>query len=254
VTVELVHVAHRDSVRTLTLDSPANRNALSFQLLDELARGLADAAADPTVRALVLTATGNVFCSGADLSERAGSLPSRLPEIFDAIRTAGSPVIARVNGHARAGGLGLIAVCDLAVAASASTFAFSEVRVGVAPAMILVPALRVMDPRFLARMTLSGERFDAAAAAHAGLLTDVVGDERELDPWVDGVTGSILKSAPGAVTATKALLAELPGRDWSPALARALERSAELFAGAEAAEGMDAFLHKRPPSWDRSVP
>jgi methylglutaconyl-CoA hydratase len=254
VTVELVHITRGDSLRTLTLDSPHNRNALSSQLLGELADGLEDAAADTTVRAIVLTGAGSVFCSGADLSERSSRMPSRLPEIFRTMRAAGQPVIARVNGHARAGGLGLIAAADLAVAASDSTYAFSEVRVGVAPAMILVPALGVSDPRFLAQMTLTGERFNAAAAADGGLLTDVVGGVDELDQWVERAVGSILKSAPGAVAATKALLAELPGRGWSEALTLAQERSAALFAGAEAAEGMDAFLAKRTPSWDRTAP
>jgi methylglutaconyl-CoA hydratase len=252
VTVELVHIAHRDSVRTLTLDSPDNRNALSSQLLGELADGLADAADDAAVRVIVMTGTGKVFCSGADLSERAGSLPSRLPEVFETIRTAPQPVVTRVNGHARAGGLGLIAASDLASAPSESTFAFSEVRVGVAPAMILVPALRVASPRFLAQMTLTGERFSAATAARAGLLTEAVDGTGELDLWVARVTKSILKSAPGAVAATKKLLAELPGREWSLGLALAQARSAELFGSAEAAEGMDAFLRKRTPSWDRA--
>ena len=104
-TVELVHITRGDCVRTLTLDSPHNRNALSSQLLGELADGLRDAVADSAVRAIVLTGAGSVFCSGADLSERAGRGPSRLPEIFRSIRAAGQPVIARVNGHARAGGL-----------------------------------------------------------------------------------------------------------------------------------------------------
>ena len=265
-TRELIHIAHRGSVRTLTLDSPDNRNALSSRLLDQLADGLAAAAADPSVRVLVLTGTGNVFCSGADLSERAVlseradqseravSPPTRLPEIFATIRAAGQPVITRVNGHARAGGLGLIAASDLAVAAAGSTFAFSEVRVGVAPAMILVPALRVADRRFLAQMTLTGERFGAARAAQAGLLTDVVEDEGALDRWMEAAVTSILKSAPGAVAATKALLSALPERGWDQGLSEAQARSAELFGGAEATEGMDAFLNKRPPRWDTTAP
>jgi methylglutaconyl-CoA hydratase len=124
----------------------------------------------------------------------------------------------------------------------------------VAPAMILVPALGVTDPRFLAQMTLSGERFNAAAAADGGLLTDVVGGTDDLDQWVERAVGSLLKSAPGAVAATKALLAELPGRAWDEALDLAWERSAALFAGAEGAEGMDAFLTKRTPSWDPAAP
>jgi methylglutaconyl-CoA hydratase len=251
VTTELVHLARQGPVRTLTLDSPGNRNALSSRLLDELADGLAAAADDATVRLVVLTAAGPAFCSGADLTEGAGVVASRLPEILTAIRTAAVPVVARVNGPARAGGLGLIAAADLAVATTRCTFAFSEVRVGVAPAIILVPSLRVVaDRRFLARATLTGEPFDAAAAAGAGLLTAVVDDDRALDEWVEGIADSVLKSAPGAVAATKALLAELTELHFLEGLEAARARSAELFAGAEAAEGMAAFLAKRAPAWD----
>jgi methylglutaconyl-CoA hydratase len=249
VTTALVHLARRGPILTLTLDSPQNRNALSPQLLDELADGLAEAAADTSVRAVVLTATGKVFCSGADLSALPGASTSRMPEVLNAIRSAPIPVIARVGGHARAGGLGLIAASDLAVATAGSSFAFSEVRVGVAPAIILVPLLRMADRRFLSRGALTGEPFGAADAAGAGILTSVVDDERALDEWVDGAVASILASAPGAVAATKALLSELAEMPWTEGLARAAARSGELFAGAEAAEGMDAFLHKRTPSW-----
>jgi methylglutaconyl-CoA hydratase len=253
-TDELVHIEREGPVLTLTLDSPRNRNALSSLLLDQLARGLAEAVDDRHVRVVILTATGSVFCSGADLSERAGTVTSLMPEILTSITSASVPVVARVGGHARAGGLGLITACDLAVATKDCTFAFSEVRIGVAPAMILVPALRVAGRRFLARAGLTGEQFSASAAAHAGVLTDVVDDEAGLDEWVDGVVASILKSAPGAVAATKALLGELPELDWSASLDVARRTSAELFAGAEAAEGMDAFLGKRAPSWDSTAP
>lgn len=253
-TTELVHRERQGPVCTLTLDSPHNRNALSAQLLDELAGGLAEATADAAVRVVVLTATGKAFCSGADLSAPPTTVSSRMPEILEAIRRAPVPVIARVAGPARAGGLGLIATADLAVATAATTFAFSEVRVGVAPAMILVPALRVADRRFLARAVLTGEPFRAADAAAAGLLTGVVDDEGALDAWVDAAVASVLKGAPGAVAATKALFAELSEAPWSDGLSLAKARSAELFAGAEAAEGMDAFLHKRTPSWEGSAP
>jgi methylglutaconyl-CoA hydratase len=202
------------------------------------------------VRAIVLTAAGTVFCSGADLSERGAAAPNRMPEILTTMLESPVPVIARVNGHARAGGLGLIAAADMAVAAAASTFAFTEVRVGVAPAMILVPALRVVDRRFLTRMTLTGERFTAEEAAAAGLLSAVVEDDAALAAWVAAQTDAIGKSAPGAVRATRELLRSLPAQGWSDALAAASARSAELFAGDEAAEGMAAFLDKRRPSWD----
>ena len=180
----VVGVQHDDGVRTLTLDSPGNRNALSARLLAQLEQALRDATSDPEVRAVVLTGAGTVFCSGADLSERGTAAPNRMPAILTSIVESPVPVIARVNGHARAGGIGLIAAADMAVAAEAATFAFTEVRVGVAPAMILVPALRVVDHRFLARTTLTGERFSASEAAAAGLLTAVTPDETALDAWV----------------------------------------------------------------------
>jgi methylglutaconyl-CoA hydratase len=241
------------AVRTLTLDSPHNRNALSTQLLDELAHGLHDVTADPTVRVIVLTGTGTVFCSGADLSERHAAIISRMPDILTTITTSSVPVVARVNGHARAGGLGLIAASDMAVAPQRATFGFSEVRVGVAPAMILVPSLPVVQRRFLARMTLTGEGFDARAAVEAGLLSAFVEEDEALDQWVQGVVDAVLKSAPGAVAATKALFGQLSGLPWDQALAHAQSRSAELFAGGEATEGMDAFLQKRKPAWDVTV-
>ena len=246
-------VRHDDSVRTLTLDSPANRNALSARMLEQLEQALRDATGAPEVRAIVLTGTGTVFCSGADLSERGAAAPSRMPAILTSIVESPVPVIARVNGHARAGGIGLIAAADMAVAAEAATFAFTEVRVGVAPAMILVPALRVVDRRFLARTTLTGERFSASEALAAGLLTAVTPDDTALDAWVAEQTTALRQAAPGAVRATKELLRSLPAQTWADGLTAAAATSAELFAGAEAAEGMDAFMEKRRPSWDTTA-
>jgi methylglutaconyl-CoA hydratase len=250
VTDPLVGVQHDRGVRTLTLDSPENRNALSARMLDELDQALRDATSDGEVRAVVITGAGTVFCSGADLSERGKAAPNRMPDILTMIAESPVPVIARVNGHARAGGLGLIAAADLAAAPESSTFAFTEVRVGVAPAMIMVPALRVMDRRFLARMTLTGERFGAPQAAAAGLLSAVTADAAALDEWVSEQTTAIRQAAPGALRATKGLLRDLPGLGWHDGLTAAAALSAELFAGAEAAEGMEAFLQKRRPSWD----
>ena len=237
-------------MHTLTLDSPHNRNALSSQLLGQLAQGLRDATTDASSRVVVITGSGTVFCSGADLSERNKGVTTGMPEILSMITSSPAPVVARVNGHARAGGIGLIAAADLSVAPTKASFGFSEVRVGVAPAMIMVPALRVVDRRFLSQMCLTGETFDATAAQQAGLLTATVDDDTALDQWVADRILSILKSAPGAVRATKELLESLPGVPWDEALSTAQTRSAELFGSAEATEGMDAFLAKRTPSWD----
>ncbi len=249
----LVDVQQDHGIRTLTLDSPANRNALSERLLAQLEQALRDATGDPDVRAVVLTGAGTVFCSGADLSERGSAAPNRMPAILTSIVESAVPVIVRVNGHARAGGLGLIAAADMAVAAEAATFAFTEVRVGVAPAMILVPALRVVDRRFLARATLTGARFSASEAAAVGLLSAVTTDEPALDAWVAAQTLALRQAAPGAVRATKELLRSLSAQSWADGLAAAAVTSAELFAGAEAAEGMEAFLQKRRPSWDTTT-
>jgi methylglutaconyl-CoA hydratase len=247
-----VGVQHSGGIATLTLDSPHNRNALSARLLEQLDAALRDATGDAQVRGIVLTGSGTVFCSGADLSERGSAAPNRMPGILTRMVESPVPVIARVNGHVRAGGLGLIAAADLAVAPVTATFAFTEVRVGVAPAMILVPALGVMDRRFLARAALTGEPFDAASAAAAGLLSDAVEDERALDAWVGARAEALRRAAPGALRATKDLLRTLPARPWADGLTAAADVSAALFAGPEAAEGMEAFLQKRPPSWDTS--
>jgi methylglutaconyl-CoA hydratase len=248
----LVEVQDLDGVRTVTLDSPANRNALSSRLLGQLQAALGDAATDQAVRVVVLTGAGTVFCSGADLSERGSAAPNRMPEILRTLVQYPTPVIARVNGAARAGGLGLIAAADMAVAAESATFGFSEVRVGVAPAMILVPALRVVEPRFLARAVLTAEPFTAGEAAAAGLLSAVVPDEESLDEWVRARARAIGRGSPGAVRATKELLRTLRTRGFDDGLEQAARRSAELFAGEEAAEGMAAFLEKRRPAWDTS--
>jgi len=247
--------SERDGVTVrITLDSPHNRNALSRRLLAELKGALERAAEDEGARAVVLTGAGSVFCSGADLRERrAGPDPAAeagpgVPEVLTAIVRCPLPVVARVNGPVRAGGMGIVAASDLAVAASDATFAFSEVRVGVAPAVIAVPTLAVAEPRALSRYALTGEVFGADAAAAMGLLTAVVAPGG-LDAWVTEVVVEVAKGAPGAVAATKALLADLRLTPWDAALATAAARSAAMFSLAEAAEGMAAFLERRPADW-----
>ena len=248
----LVGRALEGPVVTLTLDSPLNRNALSRRLLADLADALARAEADPDVRVVVLTGSGSAFCSGVDLEERLrpppGAPPVTLAQVLSMIVAMPQPVVARVNGHVRAGGMGLVCAADLAVAPAQATFGFSEVRVGVAPAIIAVPALRRMGRRAFDRYALTGDVFDAGEAAAAGVLTAAVADTAALDEWVRSVVGSLLRSAPTAVAATKAL-ADLVGRPWGEALDAASELSERLFAEAPAAEGMAAFLEKRNPSW-----
>lgn len=232
-------------IATLTLDAPATRNALSAHLVRDLAAALTDCGKDPDVRAVVLTHTGSTFCAGADLKQPPD--PAAFVALLRQLLELPKPVIARVTGHVRAGGLGLLGACDLAIAGPGSSFAFTEVRIGVAPAVISMPLLPRLDPRAAARHYLTGDRFDAAEAVRSGLLTEATaGDvDAALEPILDGLR----RAAPGALAETKRLLTakvlEIFDRDTT----ELTTLSARLFASAEAREGMTAFLERRDPAW-----
>lgn len=247
----LVSVARRGPAAVLTLDSPHNRNALSRALLEQLHAALVAAIADDGVRVVVLTGEGPVFCSGADLKEqRAGGPPPVVgfPDVLTTILEAPLPVVARVNGVARAGGLGLIAACDLTVGLTDATFGFSEVRIGVAPAIIAVTCLRRMDRQATRELFLTGAPFDGTRARAVGLLDRAVAPD-ELDRAVDELVEQLALGAPGALAATKALLRELPGDSVADDLRRMGQLSLERFGSDEAREGIAALLEKRQPSW-----
>ncbi|MEW2076421.1 enoyl-CoA hydratase family protein [Streptomyces sp. NPDC013433] len=231
-------------VETLRLDAPERRNALSAALVGELVDALTDAGEDTGVRAVVLTHTGNTFSAGADL--RDPPAPEALVGLLRRIVELPKPVLARVTGHVRAGGLGLLAACDIAVASRAATFAFTEVRIGVAPAVISLPLLPRTDPRALARYYLTGERLDTAEAARIGLLTAAGDDVDEvLAPILDGLR----RSAPDALAETKRLLTARVLETFDRDAADLTALSARLFASAHAREGMTAFLERRDPEW-----
>jgi enoyl-CoA hydratase len=246
----LVRYAVQGPVATLTLDSPRNRNALSARLMDQLERGLADAAKDPAVRAVVLGHTGRVFCAGADLSEATSGDPTagprRLVEILRAVVECPKPVIARADGHVRAGGLGLLGACDIAVAGPAATFAFTEVRLGLAPAVISLPLSPRLDPRATSRYYLTGETFDAAEAMRIGLVTVAAEDtEAALRPILDALG----QGSPQGLAETKRLVTADVLRSFERDGEDRVAQSALLFGSAEAREGMTAFLDRRRPSW-----
>ncbi|MFF4825014.1 enoyl-CoA hydratase family protein [Streptomyces sp. NPDC001312] len=232
------------AVENLGLDSPGNRNALSAALVGELAAALADCAEDAAVRAVVLTHTGNTFSAGADL--RDPPRPDALVALLRQIVELPKPVVARVTGHVRAGGLGLLAACDIAIASNQATFAFTEVRIGVAPAVISLPLLPRADPRALARHCLTGERFDAAEAVRTGLVT-AAGDDADavLEPILDGLR----RSSPQALAETKRLLTARVLEAFDRDAAGLTALSARLFSSAQAREGMAAFLERRDPEW-----
>lgn len=250
----LVRTATAAGIRTLTLDSPANRNALSTALMRELLDGLSAALTDPAVRMVVLSHTGPVFCSGADLKETAearanGRIPAEgIGDVLAALWEFPKPVVARVGGPARAGGLGLIAAADIAVCTRAATFAFSEVRLGVIPAVISATVLPRLAPRAAAELFLTGEVFDGARAAEIGLVTAAV-EDTDLDAAVAGYCASLVRGGPLALAGTKQLLRRTPTANIRTDLADLSARSAGYFRSEEGVEGVTAFREKRPPSW-----
>src|SRR6516225_2372103 len=241
----------------LTLNSPHNRNALSTALVNQLHQGLRDAASDPAVRAVVLGHTGGTFCAGADLGEASGGAPfdmaaaraRELTALLRAIVESPLPVIAAVNGHVRAGGFGLVGACDIAVAGPRSTFALTEARIGVAPAIISLTLLPKMTARAAARYYLTGETFDAATAADVGLITMAVDD---VDAAVASLVNDVGRASPQGLAASKALTTAALLAGFDRDAERLTADSARLFVSDEAREGMLAFLQKRAPHWASS--
>ncbi|MGI5181319.1 enoyl-CoA hydratase family protein [Dactylosporangium sp. CA-152071] len=250
----LVRSQTAHGVATVTLDSPANRNALSTALIEELLAALAAATADDTVRVVVLTHTGPVFCSGADLKETAAAFGSgkppinRLGEVLTAIWECPKPVVARLTGPARAGGLGLIAAADIAVCSLEATFAFSEVRIGVIPAVISATVLPRLSPRAAAELFLTGATFDGARAREIGLVTAAVAAD-QVDEAVSAFVASLARGAPGALRGTKELLRRRKADTFRDELAAMTELSVSYFGSAEGIEGIMAFRDKRDPNW-----
>lgn len=250
---ELVHLEIDSGVATITLDSPPNRNALSTQLRGELRDRLTTATTSDQVRVIVLTHTGTVFCSGMDLKESRGASADNqgvndFPDTLRLIWNSPTPVIAKLAGPARAGGVGLVAACDLALAASGVTFAFSEVRIGVVPAVISVPLIPQVQPAALYELFLTGEAFDAARAAEIGLITKAVPAD-QLDAEVLRYASMLRLGAPGALAATKELLRGPATSTMADDLAAMTALSAARFASEEGQEGIRAFVEKRKPSW-----
>jgi enoyl-CoA hydratase/carnithine racemase len=242
------------STATVTLDRPERRNALDTATLQGLLDALSRAADDEAVRVVVLTGAGTTFCSGADLRGSSGDRgfaddgPRLMVGVLEALLDLPKPTVARVQGHVAGGGNGLVAACDLAVAVDSAMFAFSEVRVGVAPAVISVVCLRAMRPRDAAELMLTGARVPAERMLAAGLLTRVVAAD-ELDATVAAWCDDVAAGGPDAVRETKELLRRVPTLPRDEAFAFAADVSARLFGSAEAAEGMAAFAERRPPSW-----
>jgi enoyl-CoA hydratase len=250
----LVEYAVKGSAARLTLNSPHNRNALSAMLVAQLHEGLRQAISDPQVRVVVLGHTGGTFCAGADLSEGSAGDPfaaateraREMTTLLRAILECPKPVLAAIDGHVRAGGLGLVGACDIVVAGPGSTFALTEARIAVAPAIISLTLLPKLAARAAGRYFLTGETFSAPEAAEIGLITVAADDvETAAATIIDGLG----KGSPQGLAASKALTTASILAGFDRDAERLTVDSARLFVSEEAREGMLAFLQKRPPKW-----
>ena len=238
-------------VLTVTLNDVERRNALSRDLLVELIDVLDAADADQTVRVVVLTNAGTTFCAGANLSEQSapgGGRTIEMAEVFGRFQRSPKPYVGRLAGHCVAGGMGLAAAMDLSVGLVDAKFGFTEVRLGVAPAMISVLCLPKMREAEARAAFLRGNRFTGADAARMGLINEAVASD-DLDAAVEAIVADLLLGGPNAIAACKRLLAEVPGLPVDEAFAMTQQLSADLFRSEEAAEGMGAYLGKRRPAW-----
>jgi enoyl-CoA hydratase len=239
-------------IATITLDNPDNRNALSVELVTAVVEHLQAAAADEVVRAVVLTHTGGTFCAGADLKEQAGeggpaAGTRRMLELLRQIVDLPKPVIARIDGHVRAGGIGIVGACDIAIVGPRASFAFTEVRLGLTPAIISLTTQLRMTERAVSRYYLSGETFDAAAAHAAGLVSAAVED---VDVELASLCDMLRRCSPQGLTETKLLTTRAVRAMFDEQAAAMQALSQRLFESDEAREGMTAFLQKRPPRWN----
>ena len=245
---EVVHLAVRAGIATITLDSPANRNPLSARLRAGLRDTVQRTLDDDAVRVVVLDHTGPVFCSGMDLTEPGEAGVTEFTRILAQLCTHPKPVVAKLAGPARAGGIGLVAAADIAVAAHGATFAFTEVRLGLVPAVISVTVLPHLLPRAAHELFLTGETFDAERAVTVGLLTRAVPAD-QLDTEVARYASLLTQGAPEAMALTKQLLRRSTAATMTDDFAAMLELSAQRFSSAEGQEGIRAFREKRPPLW-----
>lgn len=248
-------------VATMTMDRPEVRNAFDDALIAELTSAAEELAADDTVRAVVLTGAGEVFSAGADLNwmrrmkdytfEENVADSTRMNDMFRTLDGLPKPLVGRINGHALGGGTGLLAVCDIAIAVDEATFGFTEVLLGLAPAVISPYVVRKVGRSFARAVFVTGERFDAWRALDVGLVHEVVA-RTGLDGAVEQAVQRCLRAGPEAVAAAKRL-PELALGPLDHATAETPGVIAALRVGEEGQEGMRAFFERRPPSWVPSV-
>ncbi|WP_036171293.1 enoyl-CoA hydratase/isomerase family protein [Massilia sp. 9096] len=258
-TYETLEVTVADKVATITLNRPQLRNAFNETAIADIAMAFDEAGQDADVRAIVLAANGPAFCAGADLNwmkKMAGysydeneSDALRLADMLRTIYFSPKPVVAKVQGDCYAGGMGLVAACDIVVASEGVNFCLSEVKLGLIPATISPYVIKAMGEQAARRYFLSAERFDAAEARRLGLAHEVVPSE-QLDATVAAIAGALVNNSPNAVREAKKLVRDIAGLPIDdPLLADTAGRIAAIRASTEGKEGVAAFLEKRKPSW-----
>jgi len=250
-----IRVASADGVLTITLYNPPRKNAIGPAMVNELLHALDDAAADKDVRVVVLTGAGDAFCAGGDFSQMTGGAGGEAlapkgdyADLLLAMTRSPKPIVARVNGHAMGGGLGLVAASHFAVAARSAKLGTPEINVGLFPMMIMAVLARVVPKRRLIEMMLFGERMDADQAAAIGLVGKAV-DPPELDAAVKEITDKIIAKSPITVRLGLEAYAAQGDLDLASALPMLRERLGACLATDDAREGLMAFLEKRAPKW-----
>jgi methylglutaconyl-CoA hydratase len=249
-----------NGVGIITLNRPERHNAFDDAMIAELARALEDMTQAPEVRVLVISSTGKSFCAGADLNwiQRAATYnfdanrhdAGELAEMLRRIADCPKPVIARVQGPAYGGGVGVIAACDMAVATFDARFALTEVKLGLIPAVISPHVLAAIGERYARRYMLTAETFSAAEAYRIGLIHEMVADDAALDEVVGDWVELLLKNGPQALAACKALIRAVAGRPYDDAVIDyTVDSIARVRVSPEGQEGLSAFLAKRKPNW-----
>lgn len=257
--MSFLSIQHSGHVATITLQRPEARNAFSDVVIAELTAAFQEMTASAEIRAVVLAATGPAFCAGADLNwmrrmadySRAENLADAgaLAEMLRVMYECPKPTIAKIQGDVVAGGMGLVAVCDMAVSVETAHFCLSEVKLGLIPATISPYVVRAMGARAAHRYFLTAERFDAKEAHRIGFVHEIVSADR-LDAKVAELTSALVSASPNAVRSCKNLLQDVAGREIdAPLIARTVEGIADIRASREGREGVQSFLQKRKPFW-----
>ncbi len=254
----IIQYGSEGKIATITLNRPQVRNALNTQLIQELTMVFTELSANERLHGIILTGVGTVFCAGADIHTMQESITYtekqnlddaiQLNNMLQTINTCPCPVIARLNGDAIGGGIGLVSVCDIVIAVESARFAFSEVRLGIAPAVISPYVIKKIGENMARVLFVTGERFSAARAHAIGLVHAAVPSE-QLDDAIEKAVNELLHGAPQAMRACKALALHVGQMTNEQASQYTTKTIAHLRVSAEGQEGLNAFLEKRTPYW-----